>query len=395
VIRTSQDKTPSVLHVASTIGAADGISTATMNMVVAFQRAGLTARLLVAEYPGAPLHANVAGLADTTVLPTRGLGSLRYPIGFAHELRRLAQGVDLVHLHGLWRYPTIVGGPILRASRVPYVISPHGLLMQEALAHHAVRKMIALRLAERHTLGSAQLLVADGAKEQEALRSKLPSLRTSVVQLAVDTGVFRRELDQRSHGSEHHTLLSVSRISPIKRLVELADAFGRAARNRPDWDLVVAGPEDDPDYRRQVEAMARQRGVTERVRFVGRLDGTALVNAYRDADVFVLPSTSESSGLSVIEAMAVGLPVIATTGAPWAEIASERVGWWIPPGVEALTAAIEDAMNTAPAERQAISDRARALALRNYSLDALRERLVATYRDAVRSGLGGTRPIKP
>ncbi|MDP9262081.1 MAG: glycosyltransferase, partial [Actinomycetota bacterium] len=124
------DREAAVLHVAPTIGRADGISTATLNMVLAFQRAGLRAGLLTATYPGVPLHAAVGQLADSTVLAAHGPRQpARYPFGFGGKLSDLAREFDLVHIHGLWRYPTLVGGRVLRRLRVPYVLSPHGLLM--------------------------------------------------------------------------------------------------------------------------------------------------------------------------------------------------------------------------------------------------------------------------
>ena len=383
-MRRTNSAEPTVLHLAPTIGKADGISTATLNMVLSFQRYGLRAGLLTASYPAQPLHAAVEHLDDTSVLPVRGPRSpAQYPFGFSRRLADLSRGFDLVHIHGLWRYPTVVGGRVLERLRIPYVVSPHGLLMPEARGRHSLRKSIALRLGEARTLRRAELIMADGAREAEALRGFDPTLRSIVVPLAVDTDIFRPSGELRLDGARRHELLSVSRLHPIKRLVELVLAFGQVASRHPDWDLLLAGPEDDTGYRRQIEASASSFGLSSRVRLLGRLEGDALVARYRSADAFVLPSTSESSGLSLVEAMAVGVPVIATTGTPWEQIATERSGWWVDPGVDALASALEDAMSASPETRREMGDNGRNLALREFSLDALRARLLLAYREAL------------
>lgn len=371
---------PSVLHLAPTIGKADGISTATLNMVLAFQRGGLRAGLLTASYPGVPLHAEVARLGKTTVIPARGpRPPAQYPFGFGGKLAEVAREFDLVHIHGLWRYPTLVGGRSLRRLNAPYVLSPHGLLMPEALGRHAIRKSIALALGERRTIRGAALIMADGERESEALHSFDPTLRSTVVPLAVDTEMLSPSRE-RATGGPRRELLSVSRLHPIKRLVELVRAFGQVAGRHENWDLLLAGPEDDTGYRREIESTASSLGLSQRVRLLGRLEGETLVARYRSADVFVLPSTSESSGLSLVEAMAVGVPVIATTGTPWGQIATERCGWWVDPGIDALAHGLEQAMSADQAALRDMGARARELALREYSLDALRLRLLDAYR---------------
>lgn len=380
----SQATDLSVLHVAPTIGKADGISTATLNMIVAFERAGLRAPLLTAAYDAIELNSQVGQLLEATVLRARAPSPIgKYPLGFVRHLIEMASQVDLVHIHGLWRYPTLVGAPALRRARLPYVVSPHGLLMPEAVGRHAFRKSIAYRMAEMRTLRAASLVIADGIREEQALSVLDRDARYAVVPLAVDTDRFAPSVDGYISLPDRKHLLTVSRLHPIKRLVELVEAFGQVAHRHPEWDLIIAGPEDDAGYRRRIEATMVAVEVNERVQLVGRLEGEDLITRYRRADIFVLPSTSESSGLSLLEAMAVGTAVIATTGTPWSEIETEDCGWWVDPGVTALASGLDRAMSTSDDIRRAMGGRARRLALRQHSLNALRMRLLEAYGNAL------------
>lgn len=386
---------PTVLHVAPTLGAADGISTATLNMVLSYQRHGVRAGLLTASYPGASVHADLRHLADTTVLPVHGAKALaRYPSGFIRTLAQLGREFDLVHIHGLWRYPSLVGGPLLRIMRVPYVLSPHGLLMTEALSRHSLRKSLAYRVIEKATLRGAQLLMADGVREAEALSRLVPQLRCALVPLAVDTESFRPDEGRGRDGITRKQLLTVSRLHPIKRLVELVQAFARVSSRHSTWDLVIAGPNEDSAYRRRIEVTAASLRIADQVRLVGPLEGDRLVGRYREARVFVLASASESAGLTIVEALAVGLPVVATTGTPWKELVDAQCGWWVDPGVDALADGLDEAMSASDEMLLEMGRRARRLAVARYSLDALRDRLTRAYADAIAQRTETTRQAR-
>ena len=91
------------------------------------------------------------------------------------------------------------------------------------------------------------------------------------------------------------------------------------------WRLVIAG-NDDSNHLPLVERKILDLGLEEWVEVVGPLFGVAKEQAYREADLFVLPSYSENFGIVVAEAMGYGVPVLTTTGCPWREIESVLVG---------------------------------------------------------------------
>jgi glycosyltransferase involved in cell wall biosynthesis len=93
----------------------------------------------------------------------------------------------------------------------------------------------------------------------------------------------------------------------------------------------------------ELRALAMALGLT-RVSVEGPIYGDAKTTAYRDADVFVLPTLNENFGLTVAEALAAGTPAISTKGAPWNGLESEGCGWWIDHGVEPLAEALARAM---------------------------------------------------
>jgi len=168
----------------------------------------------------------------------------------------------------------------------------------------------------------------------------------------------------------------LSRIHPKKGLINLIDAW---ARVRPEgWRLVIAGP-DEGGYQAEVAERIRTSGVGEQVSFVGAVEGEAKAALYRNADLFVLPTFSENFGVVVAEALAYGLPVLTTRGAPWADLETHNCGWWIDTGVEPLAQALREAMALSDEQRHAMGARGRDYVLR-YDWGGIAAQTAAVYR---------------
>jgi phosphatidylinositol alpha-1,6-mannosyltransferase len=143
--------------------------------------------------------------------------------------------------------------------------------------------------------------------------TSLPAERVLVVPNTVreefcpgDGGGFRRSLQLDGK----RVLLTVARLDARERYKghdRVIAALSDLAGNGHDVVYLIAGSGDDQS---RLEALARKAGVAERVRFLGELDPRELVDAYRAADLFVMPSTGEGFGISFLEAMACGTPAL-------------------------------------------------------------------------------------
>ena len=99
------------------------------------------------------------------------------------------------------------------------------------------------------------------------------------------------------------------------------------------------------------------QGLSESIEIIGAVFGTKKTEYYQNASIFVLPTFSENFGLVVAEALACGVPVITTKGAPWSAIVRERCGWWIDIGVEPLKKALQEAMDLTDIDRYEMGQR--------------------------------------
>lgn len=199
-------------------------------------------------------------------------------------------------------------------------------------------------------------------------------------------------------------IVYVGRLSPEKGVHLLIEAFKRIAHKWPDVKLVIVGPDeinppelvvhisDDPllqellplfdsaTYRNVLSDCIK--GIEDRVEFVGNLPhGEDLVNHYRSGDVCVFPSIwDEPFGMPVIEAMACGSPVIATTGGAYPELVTEgQTGLLVPKNQPQPLAEALDALMGNGLLRRQMGIAARKRAVEHFSWDVLAKRLMSLY----------------
>jgi glycosyltransferase involved in cell wall biosynthesis len=179
-------------------------------------------------------------------------------------------------------------------------------------------------------------------------------------------------------------VLSLSRIHPKKGLERLLRAWAIVEAGHPGWRLQIAGPAEDR-YDVQLRALASSLGLA-RVSIEGPIYGDAKLAAYRRADLFVLPTLNENFAMTVAEALAAGIPVIATKGAPWRGLDSEGCGWWIDHGVDPLAAALSDAMVLPRETLKTMGGKGRAWMARDFSWARVADDMRAMYRWLARDG---------
>jgi glycosyltransferase involved in cell wall biosynthesis len=312
------------------------------------------------------------------------------------ELLRLMPRVDAVHLHGV-SSKNIAVTVVARLFRRPIVLSLHTarhdepatVAAQGALAWWAYRAP------------AAYLAVSPGLEAQYRAAG-LPADKVRQVPNGVDLNRFspaageqrvalRRRLDLPV---DQPIVLFVGLLAPDKQPRVLLDAWLALQRDAPASTVVFVGAssskffEVDGRLAAHLRAEADRSGFGDRVRFV---EPTARVEDYfRAADVFVLSSAREGLPVALIEAMACGLPVIASRlpGATDVIIEPDVNGILVPPGdVAALTAALRRVLAT-PSLAAALAANARARALRDYGSARTADAWLDVYQQVTSAGAG-------
>lgn len=332
-----------------------------------------TAIYTVAEASGVPTDAS-ALMFPQAYAATPLLSNLRLSPNLASELARGADDVDIIHNHGLWLMPNVYAGRIAAKARKPLIVSPRGMLAPEALRFSARKKKLFWSLFQERAVAHAAAWHATSAEEARDIRAFGVAAPLAIIPNGID--LTSTIADHEAARSER-TVLFLSRIHPKKGLKNLISAWSQVVAQRPYWQLVIVGP-DENGHRAELEAQVARAGVSS-VRFLDAVYGEDKANLLTSADLFVLPTKTENFGLAVAEALAAGVPAIVTKGAPWSGLESEGCGWWIDQGVEPLTAALLEATALSPAVRREMGSRGRAWMARDFGWDSIAARMVQVY----------------
>jgi glycosyltransferase involved in cell wall biosynthesis len=310
----------------------------------------------------------------------------RFPLGFGP--RRLgrspamarwlvervrSRAVEIIHSHGLWMMPNVYPGWARGAGEVRLVVSPRGTLSEWALNHHGARKRVFWLLLQRQALERADCFHATAESECEDVRRLGFRQPVAVLPNGIDVPPYEKPAP-----GPRRRLLYLGRIHKQKGIDLLLKAWRAVAPKFPDWELIIAGP-DDGGYLGEMRRLAADLGL-DRVSFPGPVFGEDKLRIYRSADLYILPTYSDNFALTVAEALAAGTPAIVSQGAPWSGLEREGAGWWVEIGVDPLVAALETALAEPPEVLRAMGARGREWMVREYSWEAIGRQMASVYR---------------
>jgi glycosyltransferase involved in cell wall biosynthesis len=374
------------------------------DLSVAFSAASLSSRAggLAASLPAtvnalseAGVDVRVFGLADDALdlaalpykhAPVHALASWPTPaIRFAPALDRALRSdpADVLHLQGLWLYPSIAALRWRRRTGRPVVVSAHGMLDPWALGNSAWKKRLALALFEYKNLEGAACIHALNHGELSAVRS----IGLNVPVAVIPNGVYLPEANVTFEkpgclaGEDRRVLLFLGRIHPKKGLSETLAAWALLLSAEPtlvrDWVLVLAGW-DDGRHVPRLQQQAAELGLGQSVRFTGPVFGEEKDRLLARSDAFILASHSEGQPMAVLEAWSHGVPVFMTRACNLPEGFDEGAAVEIPTDPVAMASILAVALHNPSLQRLGVAGRE--LVARNFAWSSVARDLAAVYR---------------
>lgn len=285
---------------------------------------------------------------------------------------RQSEKWDIVHIHGIWNYPLHRVVAWAKKRCIPIVFSPHGMMTKEAFRFKRWKKIVPWYVYQRSDCASARLWHVTTVQEENDVRRCGFSQPCIVCPLGVDASSIAER-----HCTVERNVLFLSRVHKTKGIEDLLRAWCQI--NHLGWRLIVAGPCDE-SYKRRLTSIVGNDGS---VRFSGAVYGEEKIATYRKSDIFVLPTYTENFGVVIAEALANGIPVITTHGAPWRVLEDINAGYWIPVGCEPLKAALAKMMSLSDQDRFKMGFNGRSYVKEKYSWGSIVLKLRDGYRSIV------------
>lgn len=297
---------------------------------------------------------------------------------------RMVRRFDLVHIHALFSFTSVLAAWVARRAGVPYIVRPLGTLAEYGRSQRRPwLKRLSLSLIEGPLLrGAAAVHFTSEDEKREAEGTGIP-MKGVVIPLGIEAfkpcdGSFFRSTFPSLNGARY--LLFLSRLDAKKNVEGLLRAFSQCAALYPEKTLVVAG-DGAPDYVAGLKALSEELSVSERIVWTGHIDGDLKSSALAGAELFVLPSFSENFGIAAAEALMAGLPCVLGQGVAISHnVVDAGAGVAVSPEPTSIAAGLIQVMSNAEM-RAVMSARAIALAQERYSAQAMGTNLVALYDD--------------
>lgn len=324
-----------ILHIISSVNPAGGGPIEGIKQLgTSLESAGHWVEIASLDPPDAPF-------LKQSPLPVHPLGPTTLHYGFSTRfipwLRENRKRYDAVIVNGIWQFHSFGAWRALRNSDTPYVLFTHGMLdpwfkKQYPLKH--LKKWMYWPWAEYRVLRDAQAVLFTCEEERVLARESFWLYRCNEVVVSYGTAKPKGdpELELREFFSHYPELRSkrlalfMGRVHPKKGCDLLIEAFAKILAQRPEWHLVIAGP-DQVGMQEGLNFRAAQLGMAPRITWTGMVGGPMKWGALRAAEVFVLPSHQENFGIAVAEALAAGAPALISNKVNiWREVEGDGAG---------------------------------------------------------------------
>lgn len=231
----------------------------------------------------------------------------------------------IFHVHNLWNSVPLFVYIISFLSDIKYVVSPRGALFPWSLHQGYYRKKLAWVLFQKKMLNRASFIHATDQTEKKELLKLGITAPIEVIPNCIDIN-FQNKIRAKN---KKFNVLFVARLHKKKGVEILLNAWSRFSSLNPRAVLKIVG-NGNINYKNSLLKLTKNLGINKSVRFIKPIYKINLLSSYyKNSDLFVLPSYTENFGMSILEALSFGCPVLVSKNTPWKVVKKYRCGWWV------------------------------------------------------------------
>ncbi|MBK8805097.1 MAG: glycosyltransferase [Bacteroidales bacterium] len=359
-----------VLHSINTLGENQGgPSASTYNLTKSLRELGVDVTLLCYT----PKHNEKPIAEDSFIVSLDSPFESRFGVSYSPNqyLKKNITNFDIVHAQGLWQYMPNISTKYALNNSVPYIISTRGMLYENVLKGSIV-KNLALSIYQKSLLNKASVVHA--TCKQEYIFNRKAGVRSPI---AIIPNSVEFDINDVVENTKKNQIGFIGRLHPIKNIDLLIKAWNSLGVKTESWELVLIGGGDE-DYVNYLKSLAHENS-NKNIIFKGFAHGADKQSIMNSFKATVLVSKSENFGMSVVESLALKIPVIASNTTPWDDLEIYNCGWWIDNSISSIANTLDKVFSTSIQELKQMGENGRSLIEKKYSTQAVTKQMVQVY----------------
>jgi glycosyltransferase involved in cell wall biosynthesis len=313
-------------------------------------------------------------------IPLHKNNKFKYSRDFKNSLESI-QNISLYHVNGLWEYPSIIAPKIARKKGSPYIISPHGMLYPQALKKNKWIKKLIYFLYLKKDLQRADVIHVTCIDEMQYIRDIGITTPIAIIPNAIEANELLKKQIKSNCKMKFGYL---GRVHPRKKIETLLYVWAKLGKKVKDAELVIIGS-GEVSYMDFLQKETKRLQL-DNVIFTGFLAGVEKEEMLESLSYLAVPSDFENFGMIVVEALALGIPVIASKGTPWIELETNNCGWWITNDTSTFYETFKKALQLSETERLIMGENGKKLVLEKYDSKNVAQKMMKLYKWVMENG---------
>lgn len=309
-----------------------------------------------------------------------------YALGFSLRVEKILNRInpDIIHIHGLWVGVGIQAALWARKKKIPYLVSPHGMMDEWAWRKSRIKKAIAYSLWQKKVLINAHILHALNEEESASIND---ILRSSDIFIQPNGINLEDYINSQAKKKPFKKLLYLGRLDEKKSVLELIKVWKSLIKkaDRFNWKLEIAGS-GNLDYVKKLKLEA-EPVLDKYISFKGHVSGESKLECFKSSDAFILPSKSEGLPVAILEAWAASLPVAMTKECNLNEALKSKLAFEVYPDFPRLEKSLSEFLSLDDSELINMGDASHHYVKELYSWENIACEFTALYLDMLRQNI--------
>lgn len=294
------------------------------------------------------------------------------PGSILNIIEKNVNNFDLIHFHDLRTSLTVITAYYAKKNNIPYIIQAHGSLIT-FFQKQKLKKIFDLFFGYKILNGASKVIALTRTEAEQYKKMGVDENKIEVMPNGINLSEYENLPERRGFRSKYgikstgKIVLYLGRIHKIKGVNLLVEAFCDLVNKMEDVKLVIVGPDDG--FLSTLKTQIMDLKIGDRILFTGPLYEMDKLEAYVDADVYVLPSVYETFSVTVLEACACGTPVIVTDRCGIADVVG-KVGYVVEYNKDQLKNAIFEVLSDEGMRRR-FGEKGKKLVREEFDLDEI------------------------